>query len=367
MLRFIRNERLIRFVVASTPREQALIVAASAILLPFYYLSLEFPKLIVNSALSIVPPHFPHVIRLLDWEIATVGQLTLLLLYCLGLLGVQLAHGLVKLFINVYKAVAGERVLLRMRRALIISLVSSDRRPDPDDARGGRIISIVTAELEPLSGFVADAIATPVFEAGLLVTAYVFIFQQNLLVGAVLLVLYPVQLLVVPRLQERQTRLEATRVDHVRALGDLVPVLMRGSENLDRGALSRFEQLTDDIYDTRRAFYRIKFFINFLLNVFGQIIVFGIYLYGGHLVVRGELSVGSLVAIAAAHKDLLAPWKELLDFWQQYRSSETKLNQILTGIGQDGRMLDSLALLTDHRQSRRDATRGVFTRPRSGL
>ncbi|HEX8373993.1 MAG TPA: hypothetical protein VF606_02315, partial [Geminicoccaceae bacterium] len=127
------------------------------------------------------------------------------------------------------------------------------------------------------------------------------------------------------------------------------------------------EQLTDDIYDTRRAFYRIKFFINFLLNVFGQIIVFGSYLYGGLLVVRGELSVGSLVAIAAAHKDLLAPWKELLDFWQQYRSSETKLDQILTGIGQDGRMLDSLALLTDHQQSRRDATRGVFTRPRSGL
>ncbi len=273
------------------------------------------------------------------------------LLYCLGLLGVQLAHGLVKLFINVYKAVAGERVLLRMRRALINSLVSSDRRPGSDEAREGRIISIITAELEPLSGFVANAVATPVFEAGLLVTAYVFIFQQNLLVGAALLVLYPIQLFVVPRLQERQTRLEATRVDHVRALGDLIPILARTPKDPERRVLSRFEQLAADIYDTRRAFYRTKFFINFLLNVFGQLIVFGIYLYGGLLVVRGELSVGSLVAVAAAHKDLLAPWKELLDFWQEYRSSETKLNQILTGIGQDGRTLDILALLNSGEQA----------------
>lgn len=119
-------------------------------------------------------------------------------------------------------------------------------------------------------------------------------------------------------------------------------MLLRGSEDRDRGELSRFGQLAANIYATRKAFYQTKFLINFLLNFFGQLIAFGIYLYGGLLVVRGELSVGSLVAVAAAHKDLLAPWKELLDFWQEYQSSDTKLNQILTGVGQDSQLLENL-------------------------
>ena len=48
---------------------------------------------------------------------------------------------------------------------------------------------------------------------------------------------------------------------------------------------------------------------------------------------NGELSLGALVAVVAAHKDLTPPWKELLHFWQTYQSAETKFAQMLSGIG----------------------------------
>jgi len=51
------------------------------------------------------------------------------------------------------------------------------------------------------------------------------------------------------------------------------------------------------------------------------------------LVVQDRLSVGALVAVVAAQKDLTPPWKELVDFWQTYVSAETKFAQIFEGIG----------------------------------
>lgn len=57
------------------------------------------------------------------------------------------------------------------------------------------------------------------------------------------------------------------------------------------------------------------------------------YRIGGLFVVQGKLSVGALVAVVAAHKDLTPPWKALVDFWQTYLSAETKFAQIFEGVG----------------------------------
>lgn len=329
------NPGLIAFVVKSTPREQATIVAVSALALPIYYATLDLAKWIVNEALAFEPTHFPHVIAVAGWEIAAVGQTTLLVLYCAGLLAANGLHGLIKRFLNVYQALAGEKVLLRMRRALCHGMLADEAEGRVPPTVSGRTISIVTAELEPLSGFVASAVATPVFELGMLVTAYVFIFQQNVAIGLALLVLYPVQLSIVPRLQERQTRLEALRVEQTRDLGDLVGALAsRAQAGRASTASKQMDALAERIFATRRSYYRVKFTINFLLNFFGHAVTSLIYLVAGLFVIRGELSIGSLVAIAASHKDLVPSWKELLDYRQEYRSSEVKLGQILDGLDQ---------------------------------
>ena len=326
------GRRLLSIVVTHTYLQQIVVVAASAVILPLYYLSLEFPKLVVNVALKFEPPHFPHSIDAFGIHFGTVDQLTLLGLYCAGFLLVQLAHGLMKMFVNVYQSLIGERMLMRMRRALcrIVDERAAQGAKPPSE---GATISVITAELEPLSGFIGAAVATPLMEAGLLVTAFIFIFVQNALIGTILLAVYPLQLLVVPRLQARQTRLEALRVAEIRRLGTLVSGLSRGVRR--SAVLHQADRLTERVYRTRRAFYLTKFAVNFLINFFGHLVPFALYLAGGILVVNGELSLGSLVAVVAAHKDLTPPWKELLHFWQTYQSAETKFAQTLSGVGGD--------------------------------
>jgi putative ABC transport system ATP-binding protein len=94
------------------------ILAVSAALLLLYYATLELAKRIVNCALGNQPSHFPHPIGVPGFILFEVDRVSLLIIFCVTLLAIYLAHGRLKYFVNVYKAVLGERMLLVLRREL---------------------------------------------------------------------------------------------------------------------------------------------------------------------------------------------------------------------------------------------------------
>jgi len=57
--------------------------------------------------------------------------------------------------------------------------------------------------------------------------------------------------------------------------------------------------------------------MKFLNNFITQLTPFFFYAVGGYLAIKGEITVGALVAALAAYKDLSAPWKELLLYYNQ--------------------------------------------------
>ena len=50
---------------------------------------------------------------------------------------------------------------------------------------------------------------------------------------------------------------------------------------------------------------------------------------GGYLAIQGELSVGALIAVISAHKDMNAPWKELLAYYQQREDARIKYETVV--------------------------------------
>ena len=57
--------------------------------------------------------------------------------------------------------------------------------------------------------------------------------------------------------------------------------------------------------------------MKFINNFITQLTPFFFYLVGGYLAIKGQISVGALVAALAAYKDIAAPWKELLTYYNQ--------------------------------------------------
>ncbi|HER26551.1 MAG TPA: ABC transporter ATP-binding protein, partial [Rhodospirillales bacterium] len=92
----------------------------------------------------------------------------------------------------------------------------------------------------------------------------------------------------------------------------------------------------------RLDIFRKKFFIKFLNNFLAQLTPFFFYSIGGYLVIGGSMSIGALVAVLAAYKDLSAPWKELLKYYQTMEDSRIKYEQLVDQFEPDGMIEEHL-------------------------
>ena len=96
--------------------------------------------------------------------------------------------------------------------------------------------------------------------------------------------------------------------------------------NIER---ARFGKELGIVFDIRFAIYKKKFFIKFLNNFLAQLAPFFFYSIGGYLVIMGDLTLGALVAVIAAHEKLYAPWKELLSYYQLMSDARIKYEQVV--------------------------------------
>ena len=91
----------------------------------------------------------------------------------------MLINGGFKYFINVFRGVLAERMLRRLRFQLVNRVL---RFPLPHfkNISHGEVVSMVTAEAEPVGGFVGDSLSLPAFQGGMLITALVFIIGSGI-------------------------------------------------------------------------------------------------------------------------------------------------------------------------------------------
>ncbi|MFQ5985184.1 MAG: ABC transporter transmembrane domain-containing protein [Alphaproteobacteria bacterium] len=308
------------------------ILFVTSLALPFYYTSLDIPKLIVNEALSGDAADYPRPLKILGLELFPLDQLPLLFALCAVFLALVFINGGFKYYINVFKGLLGERMLRRLRYELA-SRVLRFPLPHFRKVSQGEIIPMITAEVEPLGGFIGDAFALPALQGGLLLTAIFFIVMQDPFMGLAAVALYPMQGYFIPKLQRRVNLLGKARVKEVRKFSDRISETVSGAQeihahNTARYELADFAHRLGRIFDIRYQIYRKKFFIKFLNNFLAQLTPFFFFTIGGYLVIQGRLSLGSLVAVLAAYKDLAPPWKELLNYYQMQADARIKYEQV---------------------------------------
>lgn len=325
-----------RFILRHTTRDQVLILLITAASMPVIYGSLEVPKIIINSAIngSNIPASifgFP------------MDQISYLLVLCLVFLSLVLLAGGLKYLNNVYRGVVGERMLRRFRYDLFCRILRFPNQRFKHVSQA-ELLPMITAETEPLGGFIGDAFALPAFQGGLLLTYLLFIFNQDFWLGLAAIALYPPQIYLIPKLQAKVNQLAKRRVKAIRHLSDKVGESISGVSDIHLNDTSHYERAhissrLGKIYYIRFDIYKRKFFIKFLNNFLGQLTPFFFYSIGGYFVIKGQLSIGALVAVLAAYKDLSTPWRELLKFYQITEDTRVKYSEIIQQFQPSG-MLD---------------------------
>jgi ABC-type multidrug transport system fused ATPase/permease subunit len=328
---------LFRYILKHTYRDQVLLLIVTLIGFPLIYINLEIPKRIINNAIG--GKNLPETF--LGFEVNQISYLMMLSFLLLALITI---NGGIKYWLNVYRGVVGERTVRRLRHDLYRQVL---RFPLPQfkTMSAGEIIPMIVSETEPVGGFIGESINLPVFQGGMLITYLAFIFIQDPWLGLAAVALYPPQVYLIPKLQRKINLLSKERVQTARQLADRIGESVAGSAEIRGNDTFRLESadISDrlgTIFAIRVEIYKRKFFVKFLNNFLAQVTPFFFYSVGGYFVIKGQLSLGSLVAVLGAYKDILDPWKELLAWYSNKEDVRIKYEQIVSQFEPPG-LLDS--------------------------
>ncbi len=302
-------------------------------LFPLLYLTLELPKRIINDAIGASSD-------VVDVWGYSLPQTNFLIILCFAFLAAVLAHGLMKMRINTMKGVLSERMLRRFRYQLISRAL---RFPQPyfERVSQGEMVSMITAESEPMGGLMGDAISQPVLQAGQMITILSFLFLQSVWFGLAAVALIPLQAWLIPKLQRQINLLNKKRIQEVRVLAAQIGENAAGASTLRANGGWRYRRamISDQLgrlFGIRFEIYQKKFFMKFINNFISQLTPFMFYLVGGLLVLQGSVSLGALVAALAAYKDLSSPWKELLTYYNQTQDMSLRWDVVIERFAPSG-------------------------------
>jgi putative ABC transport system ATP-binding protein len=343
------DPNLFRYIWKHTRRDQLWIIFVILASLPFLFMALDLPKLIVNGpiqgkgfdtpdatvrafAISFSLPEWLGGTTLHLFDGFELGRMGTLLSLSLVFLALVCVNGLFKFYINTFKGRLGERMLRRLRFELIDRVL---RFPLPHfkKVKAAEVATMVKDEVEPLGGFIGDAYVQPVFLSGQALTAMAFILVQNVLLGSIAAGIVLIQAFLIPRLRKRLLVLgkqqQLTARDLAGRVGEVVDgiaeVRTNDATNYERADIaSRLAR----IFFIRYELYQRKFFVKFLNNFLAQLTPFLFFLIGGYFAIRGSLDIGQLVAVIAAYRDLPGPIKELIDWDQQRQDVQIKYTQV---------------------------------------
>jgi ABC-type bacteriocin/lantibiotic exporter with double-glycine peptidase domain len=244
-----------------------------------------------------------------------------------------LFNGFFKFRITTRASRLGERVVTTLRSELYQGLL----RLPPERMSGaspGQFVAMITGEAEALGGFIGDAVAVPVMQGGTLLVYLVFIFVQQPVLGIGTIALYPVQAWLIPKLQAKINSLSRDRIRLMRAVADQVgDTVSAFAESRDqRSAAVQIQAMDTKLSKLRAIRYEIferRFFMKYLNNSLNKIVPLLFFSIGGYLTIKGNLSLGALVAVLAAYADMASPWKELLDYYQQKEDMSVRFHQVV--------------------------------------
>lgn len=243
------------------------------------------------------------------------------------------ASGGLKLAINYLQALIGERAMNRMRKELYEHILSLPlgffRTTQP-----GMVVASLMTELSTAGTFAGMAFAVPLTNILTLLAFAGYLLWLNPQLAAVTLLIYPIVVFIVPILQKKANKANKKRVDLSRSTSSQIAETISGIQEVQvHGAFveenRKFGRLADELKTIRIRWSLFRFAIKTANNYFVGLGPFIVFIYGGYLVMHGQLALGAMVAFLSAQEKLFDPWKELIDFYQTYQDASVRYKRTM--------------------------------------
>ena len=305
----------------------------------FYWVFKDNLKLQLILLVIIVLIVFARVVplemqkRIINDSIALRNIDGLFLYGAIYIIAITTASGL-KLAINYLQAVIGERAMTAMRKELYHHILSLSlgffRTTQP-----GMVVSSLMTELSTAGTFAGMAFAVPLTNILTLLAFTGYLLWLNPKLAGATLLIYPFVVFIIPILQKRANKANKQRVDLSRTTSSQIAESISGIHEIQvHGAYSqegrKFDNLAEKLKKIRIRWSLFRFGIKTANNYFVGLGPFVVFIFGGYLVMHGELALGAMVAFLSAQEKLFDPWKELIEFYQTYQDASIRYTRTMS-------------------------------------
>lgn len=312
-----------RFAVAFTSGIQVRLVFVSALTVPITWLLLELPKHIINHALADDAQGMTIVGLVL-------GPMELLVALCIGYFMAITANAVFKYLANNLRGQINERIVRRIRLDVVRSARSRRHRSDR-----ASLVAVAVQECEPIGYFGGSFLLVPLIQGGTLFVSLLFLLMQDVALALAAVMMLPLQLTILPRLQRRLNAKVRERVFATRrlsaSLSDEPSTALRSG-----GVTLRYRlKLIEELERVRLEIHELKSRMKSLYNYLSNLTPFFFFAVGGYLVLRDRLSLGALVAALAAYREIAPALRELFDFAQIWSDARARYAEVTRVISSD--------------------------------
>ena len=264
------------------------------------------------------------------------GSVSPILWLALAYFGVALTEGGVKLALNIYRSWVSEIAVLDLRRLVAASTAHAVQSPGAANLQGTEI-SIMLTEVEPIGGFVGVSVSEPLLQGGILVSVFGYLLFLQPLMGLLCAAAISPQLIFVPWMQRAINRRAAERIETLRSVGGNIV----GAENAGTQAMAAQDHRIEHVFELNMGMFKIKFAMNFLMNLMHHLGVATALGVGGYYVVQGRIEVGTVVAFISGLGKVIDPWGDVVNWFREMTAVKMRYRLLVDamdwiGTGQAG-------------------------------
>jgi ABC-type multidrug transport system fused ATPase/permease subunit len=300
-----------RYVLGTSGLHQLFLLALTVGVFLLEVVPLELQRRIVNDLVKHRP--FPWVIGL-----------------CAVYAGTVLVQGGTKLMLNIYRGWVGERAKRDLRRR-VHTFVEAPGATSPAVEAQGIAVSMIVAEVEPIGGFVGESISEPLLQAGIMLSVLAYLIHIDPWMALTAFAIFIPQLVFVPLLQAAVNRRTGARIQVLRRLGI---AMIAGAGGVDDESSRTDDRRIEQAFALDMGIFKLKFSMNFLMNVCNHLQIISALLVGGWWVYTSRLEIGGVVAFISGIGRLNDPWGDLVNYFRDINVTQIKYRLLAEAVDQ---------------------------------
>jgi len=290
----------------------------------------QFPLVVLTVCVSLLEVVPLELQRRIVNDAVKDRDYSFVLILCAAYLGAVLLQGGTKLILNIYRNWVGESAVRELRRRVHALVDATSAASSSLEAEGVQA-SMIVSEVEPVGSFVGGSVSEPLLQAGILFSVLAYMIHVDVRMAAVALLFFVPQLVFVPMMQRAMNRRTHVRVRIIRRLS--ISVLEGGGDPArDRADDERI----DRVFHLNMGIYKLKFSMNFLMNLSTQLQIIGALAVGGWAVLNDQLEIGGVVAFISGIGRITDPWGDLVNYFRDANVNQVKFGLLRDAINQQG-------------------------------